>query len=89
MTASIRTTLQALLGGIAWLSFGAAAMAFLFGDGVIRAAYNTDRSTAFVESLVAAIGFLILGGAAKIAQDRVEDAGLPESAKSLGDALRK
>ncbi len=83
MKPTTRATLQSSLGIVAGFFFIFAAGAFLFGGGLIHALGTTDRVLSEIESIGVALLFGALGGRAKIAEDRLEDSGQPESATTL------
>lgn len=86
MHPSIKSVVSPVLRGIAWCFFIAAGISFWFGGGVIAAVAQTDRGTGEIGGMVLMILFAIVGGAAKFAEDRLDEGDGPTS---LGEALRK
>jgi hypothetical protein len=84
MNLSLRSIATPLLEGVAWLSFVAAGLAFLFGGGVIHAMVGTDRVTAEFEGVALMVLCLAVGLIAKIIEYRLAEGELPAS---LGEAF--
>jgi TctA family transporter len=88
MKPSTRSVLKPLLKGLAGLFLGVGGMAFWFGGGLIHATVGTDRILAEIEGCALAVACFGISGAAKLAEDRLEEDELGTS-KSLGEVLRK
>lgn len=88
MKASTRSILKPLLKGLVGLFLGVGGMAFWLGGGLIHALVGSDRVLAEIEGCAAAVVCFGISGAAKFAEDRLEEDELGTS-KSLGEALRK
>jgi hypothetical protein len=88
MTIPIRSALQSLLEGIAWVFFTLAGLSFWFGGGLIHAIFSTDRMLSEMEGIGLTLFFAGLGIASKFAEDRLEEADMG-GPPSLGHARRK
>ena len=85
---SIKRIAKSLFRGVAWLCFAAGAVAFCFGDFVIRAVTGASVVLGVLECIALALLFSGIGGAAMIVADRLEESET-EGPTSLGESLRK
>lgn len=75
MNAATRSTLKALLRGVAWLLFGIAALTFWVGGLAISKFTKTEQILAEIEGIGLAVGCGLLGAWAKATGDDLGESG--------------
>ena len=72
MSNTTRSALRFVLGGLAWCFFSIAAISFMWGGGLYARLTRSDRLLDEMGGWALAAVFGLLGGVAKIAQQRLE-----------------
>ena len=86
MNLSLRSIATSILGGVAWLCFVAAGLAFFFGGRLIHVVFGTERLVAELEGIALTVLCVGVGVIATVIKYRLEEGELPAS---LGEAINK